>query len=91
MWRLPVAPGLSGVRRMGKMGFGREMTSKEIDGKLAAEGSWVASEDERRKIKQMIETPIDPVVIKAPPDDRRLNQALDKATRILKEKGQLKA
>lgn len=83
MERLPVAPRLSGVRRMGQAGYGRDMTVKEIDATLAKEGSWVASENERRQIRQMTEAGVDPVIIKKPPDTRR---HVEKAIELMKAK-----
>jgi hypothetical protein len=85
MERMPVAPRLSGVKRMGQVGYGKEMTVKEIDQKLAKEGSWVASENERRQVRQMSEAGIDPVIIKKRPDTRK---HVEQAMQILKAKGQ---
>jgi hypothetical protein len=86
MERLPAAPRLSGVKRMGQPGYGRDMTVKEIDKKLEAEGSWVASENERRAIRQMTESGIDPVIIKKKPDTKK---HVEKAIQMMKDKGQL--
>jgi len=85
--RAATGPRVNNTKRYGQFAFGREMTAKEVDAQLKKEGSWIPSENEKRIIRDMTDAGVDPVIVK-PRDDRKLNKAVERAYRMMKERRQ---
>jgi hypothetical protein len=87
--RLIGAPNLIGVQTRYRHALGREGTNRDVDAHLARRDAYIPSEREAREVRQMTEDRVLPEYFEAPPDDTKINKAIEKAvTRLETEKSQ---
>jgi hypothetical protein len=79
------APAITNTVARFSHAIGREATFREIDRKLAKDGSYIPSAKEAKEVREMTENKVLPEYFGPPPDDRKIKKAVDQAWAAMKQ------